>query len=315
MKITTPGVYANVPMSVYHGPDLCVGPSVSSSGLRTIVLESPEHYWDGSPYNPDRAEEEDSQAFILGRATHHLLLGQEAFSTEFTVRPAELAGKPWQGNRTECKAWLDAQAKAGRTVLKGEQIEQIRGMAKALGKHPLITAGILNGRIEQSMVYQDKATGIWIKCRPDAIPNDGDDYADLKITSSEGLDRDRDIWRWGYDLQAALVGMAHRELFKREMQSFTFVFVGAKRPHTVDVLTLDKDAIADAERDLRVGIDTFAWCMKHGNWFGPGGTQMDARFVSPKSEWNKRDREYRRDFLKREIDRAEATDNQYADVI
>ena len=33
--ITTPGIYSGVSMDRYHGPDLCAGPSISSSGLRT----------------------------------------------------------------------------------------------------------------------------------------------------------------------------------------------------------------------------------------------------------------------------------------
>ena len=49
-KVSVPGVYA-LSMAEYHG-DLCVGPSISSSGLRTIWSRSPAHYFHASPYNP-----------------------------------------------------------------------------------------------------------------------------------------------------------------------------------------------------------------------------------------------------------------------
>ena len=51
-KVTEPGIY-DMPINWYHD-DCCDGPSVSSSGLRTIELESPEHYWAHHPANPDR---------------------------------------------------------------------------------------------------------------------------------------------------------------------------------------------------------------------------------------------------------------------
>ena len=298
------GVYDALPMERYHG-DICVGPSISSSGLRTIFLESPAHYYVDSYLNQDRIGQKDTEAFVLGRAAHHLLLSQDAFSTLFIMRPEELGGAAWQGNRKECKAWLKEQAAQGRTVLTPKQIEQIRGMARSLAQSPLVRAGILNGKIEQSLIYQDKKTGGWIKARPDAIPNDSGDFADLKTTVQVGFDLDRDISKFRYDMQAALTKWAAKAVLGLEMESFSFVFVEKEPPHCVDVLTLQPADIIEAEKDLRSALDTFAWCIKTGNWFGPSGTQSDARFVHI-SEWAHKSAEFRRDFLKREIEQAEA---------
>jgi PDDEXK-like domain of unknown function (DUF3799) len=313
MKISKPGLYAAIPMADYHG-DCCDGPSVSSSGLRTIFDQSPAHYFVESPYNAQRIEPEEKEAFVLGRAAHHLLLGEDDFSTQFIVRPDEAPdGRAWNGNNNSCRDWLVKQAKSGRTVLTPGQIETIRGMARVLADHPLIQSGILNGAIEQSLFWKDKATGVWLKVRPDAIPNDSGDFADLKTTIHYGFDLDRDVSNRRYDMQAALAGMASREVLGREMESFSFVFVGKKPPYSVEILTLDKEDIQRAEHDIRVAIDTFAWCFEHNNWFGPAGTQLDARYVHI-SEFAKRDAEYRRDFLKREIARAEAATPKYTEV-
>lgn len=293
-KITKNGIY-RISMEQYHG-DCCEGPSISSSGLRTIFQESPAHYWLNSYLNPQREEQEDGEAFTLGRAAHHLLLGEEAFSTLFIMRPEQFDS--WRTK--ESKAWKAEQEAAGRTVLLPSQIEQIRGMAHALAEHPLIQAGILNGEIEQSLVWRDKETGIWLKARPDAIPNFSGDYADLKTTVNYGFDLDRDVSNHRYDMQAALTGMASREVLKRQMESFSLVFVGKKPPHCVEILTLDKDDIARAEDDIRVALRTFKWCIDNNRWFGPAGTQNDARYVHI-SEWAQKSAEFRRDFLKREI--------------
>jgi PDDEXK-like uncharacterized protein DUF3799 len=299
-KISKPGIYDKVPMEAYHG-DLCAGPSISSSGLRTIFDASPAHYFQDSYLNPDREEPEDNEAFVLGRAAHHLLLGEDAFSTLFIMRPDKFDS--WRTK--EAKDWKSGQEREGRTVLLPSQIKQIRGMAKALAAEPLIQFGALNGRIEQSMVWKDKETDVWLKARPDAIPNDSGDFCDLKTTVNYGFDLDKSISSLRYDMQAALVGMGVRALMGREMESFSFVFIGKKPPHTVEILTLSKDDISLAEQDLRVAINTFAWCLETGNWFGPGGTQRDARYVHI-SEWAKKEAEFRRDFLRREIALPEA---------
>ena len=55
-----------------------------------------------------------------------------------------------------------------------------RSEVASLAEEPLIKAGILNGLVEHTMVYQDKETGVWIKVRPDCVPTDGADISDLK---------------------------------------------------------------------------------------------------------------------------------------
>lgn len=298
--ISKPGIYSGVPLAVYHGADLCDGPSISSSGLRTIFTDSPAHYFAYSPYNPDSEEQEETAALTIGRAAHHLLLGEDDFSTLFIMRPEKLAGMPWQGNRTVCKAWVQEQEAAGRTVLKPDDIKTIRRMAKSLAAHPLIAAGILNGLIEQTMVWKDKETGIWLKSRPDAIPNDSGDYADLKTTADIGFKLDRSIGTYRYDMQAALVGRGSRETLGVEMTSFSFVFAEKSVPHTIDVLTLHHEDIQSADKDIQVALQVFARCMETGKWFGPSGTQFDARYAYL-SDLFRGDADRRRTFLQSEI--------------
>lgn len=294
-KISKPGVYS-ISMDAYHG-DCAVGPSISSGGLRTIFMRSPAHYWCGSYLNPNRiVEAAEKEAFVLGRAAHHLLLGEDAFSTLFVMRPDKFDS--WRTN--EAKAWRLVQEGEGRTVLLPGQIEQIRGMARSLAAHPLISSGILNGEIEQSLIWKDKTTGVYLKNRPDAIPNDSGDFSDLKTSVHVGFDLDKDVSRFRYDMAAALTKWGAKETLDREMESFSFVFAEKSPPYCVDVLTLGKDDIEQAEADLRVALDTFAYCLRTGNWFGPSGTQSDARWVHI-SEWTHKEAEMRRDFLRREI--------------
>jgi hypothetical protein len=293
-KITQAGVYA-LSIEDYHGQP-CDGPSVSSSGLRTIFKASPAHFWCESSLNPDRIERAEPGHFALGRAAHHLLLGEDDFSTLFIVRP-----EIWDSWRTDAaKDWKAEQEAEGRTVLVPDQIEVIRGMARSLAAHPLVRAGILNGEIERSLVWRDKETGVWLKARPDAIPNASGDFADLKTTASIGVFVDADVGKYRYDMQAALVKWAARVVLGIDMESFSFVFVEKSPPHSVDVLTLSSDDIAEAEKDLHAALRTFEWCHRTGNWFHPSGYQSDARYVHI-SDRVRENAKFRREFLMREI--------------
>src|SRR5215475_1363359 len=119
-RIAEPGIYANVPLEVYHSQQICDGPSVSSSGLRRALEEnsgSPAHFfceWSG---NKDAVEPAEKKAWTFGRACHHLMLGQPHFGQEFVLRPDEIPDKhgimtSWHGNKDVCRQWL-AQAAAG----------------------------------------------------------------------------------------------------------------------------------------------------------------------------------------------------------
>lgn len=293
-KITEPGVY-DLPMDVYHS-QICDGPSISSSGIRAI-LRSPAQYWRTSDLNPHRVKDEDKEAFILGRAAHHLLLGEQAFATHFVIRPEDAPdGRAWNGNNISCRQWLDQQAQAGRTVLTPTQIEKIKGMAGllpwqagmthcGLRNTPLVAqGGALSGEIERSLIF--KIGDIWVKSRPDAIPGDSNDFADLKTISpktSAGID-DRTLAQTvhdhAYHVQGAVVGMAALAVLGRQMEGFHLVFVDTGNVHAVAVKTIDDADIIAGERAVFAAIKVFERCLKTGIWPGPTAGQADAQRLS-----------------------------------
>lgn len=328
--ITKPGVY-RMSLDWYH-QQCCDGPSTSSSELRTLFNKSPAHAWVDSSLNTKREEpdeEEDAKKrltekknFILGRAAHHLLLGEDDFHTGFIVRPDEApdgTGRPWNGNNSSCKEWLVKQAKAGRTVLTSANIKQIRGMAYALAAHSLVQTGLLEGDVELSLVWQDKKTGIWLKSRPDVIPTASGDFADLKTTSFYGDDLDRQARDCRYDIQAALAKWGCKAVLRMDLVSFSLVYASVKPPHLVDVLMIHQNDIGEAEKDLRVAVDTLAWCHRNNNWFGPSGTQQKERLALFNSadtdkDWFRKDREYKRERLGRTMAEAEEVGKLAADM-
>lgn len=282
--ITTPGWYDGVPLPVYHSAKITAAPSVSSSGLRKLWATSPKHFYADWPYNPDREErdEEESEAFILGRAAHHLYLGEDNFALEFIERPAKVAGLAWQGNRLECKAFLKAQADAGRTVLTPGTVKTIRGMAKSLAAEPL-AVDLLQGAVEQTLIAKDPETGIWLKARPDVIPTSDGMFADLKTTPSVlDIDLKMTLRKFSYNMQGALIWEVC-DLLGLPFEGLVLVFCEKKSPYCTRIVELTDEDLSRGRMQNRAMIRQLKKCIDTGTWPGPG--KSDAEYFSiPKAE-------------------------------
>lgn len=280
-KITVPGAYLNMPMNVYHGRPT-KEPSVSSTGLRTIFQMSPAHFWQNYAYNPepDEDDSEETKAMILGRAAHHLLLGEKDFYSEFVMRPEELHGMKWQSNRKDCKQWVAEHELDGYTILTNAMLDQIKGMARGLSRQPLVQQGILNGVVEVSMFWRDEETGVWLKSRPDNIPNDSGDFADLKCVAditSDGISRG--LSERGYHQQGALVGEGSSKVLNISMQSFSLVYVEQKTPFWSRVDPVSLEDLGDGVRENHAALRLFKKCWDAGYWPGPENRVGDGGFV------------------------------------
>ena len=283
--IRRPGIYAGIPLDLYHAKDICLEPSVSSSGLRRLFSESPAHFYAEWPENPNYEEPEDKTHFILGRAVHHLFLGEKNFGQLFTIQPEEYPDKTgvlkkWTYQAQWCQVWRDRQRKARLSILTQKDFDNIRGMAASLASHPIVEAGALNGQIERSIFWRDKATTLWVKIRPDAIPTSSVDFVDLKTTTSvKWLDIQRTIAEMGYHQQGALICEGAKRVLGIDRPTFTLIFIEKKKPWCVRVVTLKDNELARGEKQNRYALDTIARCLKSKRWPGPGGDREDAELI------------------------------------
>ncbi len=287
------GVFA-LSMTEYHGQPT-VGPSVSSSGLRTIWADSPAHFWCRSRMNPARLPEEDKPHFTLGRLAHRLLLeGRTDFDREFVVRPEQWSD--WRSK--DAKAWRESVQASGLTVITQEDLELVTGMARSLAAHPMVKAGILDGDVERSLIFKDPETGVWLKSRPDVIPNHSGDLADLKTCQSVATDAlQKSLGGFGYQMQAALAGAALKAAAGIDMETFSFVWVEKAPPHCVRVTTLTAEDLLRGRLQNEAATRIFAECCRTGNWPGPGGDAQDAEFLSI-SPWSAKSIDERLELLK-----------------
>lgn len=282
--IAKPGMYSGIDLDLYHAPHICDGPSISSSGLRKIANESPAHFYAEWRGNPKAKERKEGRHFIVGRAAHHLHLGQADFSSLFCVQPEtyedEKTGevKPWNNNAGACKRWTAKRREEGKSPLTVKEAEQVVAMAEELRRNPIVAHGALNGLVERSLFWKDERTGVWLKSRPDAIPTADGTFVDYKTTTSVVWeDLVRAVYDFGYHQQGALIRTAAREVLGIDKDfAFALVFQEKEPPYCVRVVTLKENDLDRGEKQNRLGIDTFARCVKTGVWLGPGGAHEDA---------------------------------------
>jgi len=242
---------------------------------------SPAHFWAEWSGNPHAKATSSNTAQTLGAAAHHLFLGQADFRKHFAVRPSM-----WDSWRTkDAQEWRARTEDAGISVLTQDQVEVIMGMEKTLSQHKFVREGLLNGLTERSMFYQDRATGLWVKSRPDVIPTHSGDFVDIKTT--------RDIHfpaSFAYHQQAALVREAALQCIGLKYTDFMFtiLWIENEAPYCVRVQVLDTPDVDLGAQQNRFALDTISGCLNRQEW--PGPYDDDASYVNIGDQYRERAR-------------------------
>jgi hypothetical protein len=298
--ISGPGAY-KMPMSLYHSQAVCPGVSVSSTGIRKAALASPLAFWKTSDLNPDRyPPKEESDALILGKAAHCLILGDEVFAENFAYVPEGAPRRPtapqvaafektgvWsEAAKAGAEFWaaFDAEA-AGRSLLTAEQVTKIGYMAENLAALPEAREALIGDLTEISMIWQDEVTGLWVKSRPDCIPSNGLDFGDLKTFSPKGpdlmLSAQRAVTDHGYAVQMAMAVEGAERVFHTTATRCALIFIQTTEPYEPVPLMLDEDAIHWGRVLMRDGLNKIAHGLKTGEW--PGRAKGFSTYSFPPS--------------------------------
>ena len=236
--------------------DYHADPAVSASHLHAVA-KSPYHYF--SRYlDQKRSAPEPTAAMRLGSLVHCAVL-----------EPEELAGRYGvcaPRNTKAGKEQAERMAAAGIEAVTGSDMELALAMADAVRSHQAAAELLRNGKAEQSFWWDDAATGLRCKCRPDWY--DGTTVVDLKSTTDASPAAfARSVATFRYHVQAShyLAGLHGAE-------RFVFIAVEKTAPYAVAVYELDAAAMAAGDelrqRDMRVIAD----CQATKEWPGYGDT-------------------------------------------
>jgi len=273
--ISGAGAYPDISAEDYHrNPRLLPGPSLSSSGAKVLLGQSPFHFWFDSPLNPDRPTEPDKPHFNVGKAAHDILLLEKRWSRHYHVTPEGFSRSKTKQLEQEI-AQADRAVEAGKTVLSFEQAETVRAVAAAVRKNDLAIATLTNGVTEETLVWRDPQTGIWLRARPDFRPNsilerrDVMVVPDLKFVAATHADPEgfgKAIYNFGYHQSAAFYADGIKAIYGHYPTHWLHVVVEKDPPHSVSLYELPGGDIELGRVLNRRAIDLFARCLERNEW-------------------------------------------------
>jgi hypothetical protein len=237
-----PGLYRGVPEELYHAH-----PALSRSVIAEAARMSPmhaRHKW--------RGDEEDSasDAASLGTALHSRVLRPGVYEDTYDVALSQCEATKGDGDRCSYSAkerydgtwYCGTHAPDGEPddieVLKADTADQVQSMASALEVDPDAAPLLfgLPGASEVTALWQDEATGLMCKARPDRVVGlpDGVAIVDLKSTrSAHPEDFRRKMATYGYWLQPPFYALGVREAAESdvEVKDFVFACVESSEPY------------------------------------------------------------------------------------
>ncbi len=210
---------------------------------------------------------EQTPAMQMGSFVHAVVLEDRR---DFVVQPAMIEDEngvsiKWDGRKTICKLWTEAQIKS--IITQGES-DKIEAMARACVFDPLASKLLGAGKAEVSLFALDP-DGRAFKARPDWV---GADYfADIKTTIDASTDAfSKEIHSRRYHVQAALYLQVARWLGMPQTK-FYFIAVQKSNPPRINVRELHESALDLGACELGDDLELLRECEASGNWFGYSG--------------------------------------------
>ena len=234
----------------------------------------------------------DSEAKDWGNLLDVLLLTPREFENRFSVKPATYPAdgkkgeqsieKPWNGNSTWCKEWLESQG--DKTVVSQTELTNAKNAVNRLLADETVAAfhAASEKQVHVKGEWHDSATGLIIpvQCLIDFVPARESEFqkslGDLKSTRNAGQ---RPFQRWCYtaryhvqaafdlDLYMAAVN-PNRDESGEDRQEWIFILQENFPPFEIGRRMLSLDAIQIGRQTYQDGLARYARCLKDDDWTG-----------------------------------------------
>jgi len=240
--------YRRVPADEYHA-----FPAVNAGMLKCrTAAEMHAHL---------TAPHKDTDALTTGTLVHLATLEPEAsWQEKFAVADIpinEKTGEPF-GEKTKkaTKAWEAARlAHPGKIIVTPETfheyMQECRDLQRALAVNADAMGELANVETEITGIVWHPRWNCWVKWRPDIMPKHCRYLADVKTSSRHVADFGKDVWQFGYHIQAVFYAHCHELLLSRmnlHVGKFTFIVLSKSnesrypRPAMCRVYDLPMDA-------------------------------------------------------------------------
>jgi len=241
--IDAPGIY-DIPMAAYLA-DPCMAPSLSGSGAKALLQESPLHCWHWHP-RLGGAVSASTDAMDKGSIVHDLVFDEGG--SEYVEIDAE-------DFRTKAaKEARDLARAAGKIPVLAAKMVELRDCAATIRRQiatiPDVARAMAAGRAERTMVWQEGST--WCRARPDWLPDDPAlPMLNLKTTGMSAAPeaRERDV-QTGHAFSAAFYENGAEKLRGKRPAPTLFIIAEIEAPYGMSVLSVAPDLDAMARDDV-----------------------------------------------------------------
>lgn len=206
--------------------------AVLSKSMLSVFDECAKKYHD--KYIMGNRDEGTSE-MKLGNAVHLFALQPELFNETYYILPLKEDGKQIIRNKTHAAYKEQLSIAAGRIDIQPSEMEKVKGMAESL-KNDKRAMILLDkpGKIEASIFWTDKESGLKFRCRPDFMPDDGI-LVDLKTTGrADDFSFHKVATDMYYDVSVALTARGYKALTGEYPKEYAFLIVEAERPYVVE---------------------------------------------------------------------------------
>jgi len=205
-------------------------------------------------------------ALRIGSGVHKAVLEPDDFSTEYVYAPK--CDKRTTAGKAAYAAFLEAAE--GKTVLDLDEYDLVRAIQTACRQNKLVR-NLLDrpGEVEHSYKWQDEATGLWLKSRPDKTFADGYQgkgiIFDLKTCDDASPQGFQAACRaHGYHRTAAFRIDGH--LVRTGCHSHYLFAAVSKKNLEVGLYDLQPEEIELGRRENRSILKRMAKCYETGDW-------------------------------------------------
>lgn len=263
MAMPAPGIHMDVPEHEYR-----IWPATNQSLLKTFKGRSPAHalYERLHPKAPTEAQE-------LGQAFHVAVLEPDRFDLDYACMRSRVDRRTKEGKVSYAEFQL---ANEGKTVLRVEDYDAVRGMSEGLWGHPLGPAILgSSGRNELTLRWDDLDTGLACKARIDRVCSPGDRVIAVDLKSAADASKrafGRAVDRYGYYIQAPFYLAGLEQVSPNQdatrPRSFVFAVVEKEPPYAAAFYELSSAAMEHGARMADHWLKQWAKCEETDYWPG-----------------------------------------------
>lgn len=239
--------------ALYHS----AGIGLSQSRLKEFV-RSPAHcrYVMGKPSTPN-------DDMIKGSATHCLVLeGEAEFWARYAKEPTGINRRSKAGKAKYAKALAD---NLGKTILPQKTLDQVHGMARALGESEM-AMGILGMRAMREVTVYCRIRGVLCRSRLDLCDDTGLIF-DFKTTyDARPKQFAKVVSRFRYDWQFGFYSLVYEAVTGVAVTDCTWLVVEPDPPHGIAAYRLADGDLMAARADVLPHIEAYGRCERDDKW-------------------------------------------------